>query len=84
MLAGEKYGYVELAKILAVDIAAYAHCKIDLGDSPGYVCSGIVGKLLVEDLGIQFDRPVYLLKPSHVDDALKSLGYPLSAESREK
>jgi len=85
MLAGDKYGYADLVKIFGADLVYYSLGKeLDMGDSPGYVCSELVGKLLAEDLGFKFDRPTHLLKPSHIDDALKSLGYPLSAESKEK
>lgn len=75
-LSGEKYGYLELPKILMSDIV-YNICKqeIKFTNSKGYICSELVGTLLVDDLGIEFNHLLHLLKPSHIDDKLSELGF---------
>lgn len=65
------YGYCELFKILYVD------CHYGLGfgvpdtfNGKGYICSELVGKMLVEYFNYQFKKPLYLLKPNEIHDKL--------------
>lgn len=71
-LAGEKYGYVELIKILSMDLGNYVGLQIKFDDSRGYICSELVGTLCTQDLDIHFDKPLHVLKPVDVEMALKN------------
>lgn len=72
-LAGETYSVVTLGKIFASDVT-YKVCQrtINWKDSPGYICSELVGKLCVEQLKIQFNKPKFLLKPLDIDLGLQN------------
>lgn len=72
-LAGEKYSLITLGKIFASDIT-YKVCQrtINWKDSPGYICSELVGELCIERLKIQFNKPKFLLKPVDIDLGLKN------------
>ena len=70
-LASTKYGYTELVKIFYVDL----HYMLGLGipdtwNSPGYICSELVGKVMVKHLDFKLDKPLYLMKPNEIDQAL--------------
>jgi hypothetical protein len=47
--------------------------KLKLKDSPGYICSELVGKILV-NLGFKIDKPLFLLKPSDIDKIIQDSG----------
>lgn len=75
-LSAEHYGWLELPKIFVSDVAYSCFGRdIHFENSKGYICSELVGTLLTEELGIQFCHPTHLLKPSHIDNKLKSLNY---------
>ncbi len=63
-LSGEDYSKLELAKIFTQDLY-YSICKKQLPfeDSTGYICSELVGKLLIAEFDTTFEKPTYLLKP---------------------
>lgn len=69
-LAGESYGHYELFKILLKDTCDSLgfQCKI-VENSRGYICSELLAELLVE-LGAEFDRPHFLLRPDHIEASL--------------
>ena len=70
-LAGVKYGFIELAKIVIADtVFALTGKSITFSDSKGYICSELVAEI-VATLGIKFDKPLHLIKPSDVDKALE-------------
>ena len=70
-LAGESYSKITLAKIFLSDIIFNITGKvINLGDSPGYICSELVGKICTDRLKISFNKPLFLLKPSYIDTGL--------------
>lgn len=70
-LAGEKYGYLELVKIFVTDIADSLNIKLCTKNSKGYICSELVGKIIVEKLGYTFDKPLFLLKPVDIVETLE-------------
>lgn len=70
-LAGEKYGYLELVKIFSTDVAAGIGIKLCTENSKGYICSELVGKIMVEKLGYTFDKPLFLLKPVDIVETLE-------------
>lgn len=70
-IAGEKYGYLELVKIVLNDLANYFNCELINFDSRGYICSELVGKLMVEHLNFSFNKPLNLLKPIDIIKALE-------------
>jgi hypothetical protein len=72
-LAGEAYGYKELAKIFIKDVCDLFgfQCKI-INNSRGYICSELLAELLLE-LGAKFDRPAFLVRPDHIEEALKQM-----------
>lgn len=67
-LSGEKYGTKELLKIFISDLA-FAICGkvLVFKDSRGYICSELVGELCRDILGINFQKPLFLLKPTDID-----------------
>lgn len=69
-LAGEKYSKIELVQIFLSDIS---NGKIHFEDQPGYICSELMCELL-EDLGIKFDKPKYLVQPGDIVKALEIYG----------
>lgn len=66
-----KYGYSELFKIFLTDIAHSLGIEISTYDGKGYICSELVGKLLIDRLKLKFDKPTHLLKPLDIDLKLK-------------
>ena len=66
-LAGEKYSYIQLFKILINDVCYQLNIKNQIYDSNGYICSELVGTLLKHRLGFIFNVPCYLLKPLDID-----------------
>lgn len=72
-LAGEKYGYVELGQIVYSDIIWNLFKKeIHFKNARGYICSELVGAICKKELGLLFNKPLNLLKPSDIDSALES------------
>lgn len=70
-LSGEKYGYIELAKIVISDIYNNIFKKhLKFKDSPGYICSELVGNFCELFLNVNFKKPLYLLTPRDIDNAL--------------
>jgi len=65
-LAGEKYSKLELLQLFICDLSKG---EIKFQDQPGYICSELMCELL-EDLGIKFDKPKFLMRP---DDIIRSL-----------
>lgn len=65
-LAGESYSKLELLQIFICDISGE---RIKFTDQPGYICSELMCELL-EDVGIKFTKPKYLVRP---DDIIKAL-----------
>lgn len=78
-LSGEGYGYIELLKIFLTDVV-YTVCKHDINTSngKGYICSELVGTLLIDKLKLTFLKPTHLLKPSDIDEKLNLSGFKLS------
>lgn len=70
-LAGESYSQLELLQILLCDISGG---KIRFQDQPGYICSELMCELL-EDLGIKFDKPKFLVRPDDIIRSLESHGF---------
>ncbi len=72
-LAGENYGYVKLLKIAVKDVCDLLsiQCKMIENDR-GYICSELLAELLMQ-LGAQFDRPAFLLRPDHIEQAVVSM-----------
>lgn len=72
-LAGEVYGYSELGKIFISDIFYnITEKEIKFNNGKGYICSELVAKICENDLGIKFNKPKHLLKPSHIDEELEN------------
>jgi hypothetical protein len=65
-LAGEKYSTLQLLQIFISDISGG---KLIFKDQSGYICSELMCELL-EDIGIKFTKPKYLVRP---DDIIKQL-----------
>lgn len=72
-LAGEQYGYSELLKIIVKDLcdSVGIQCKIIKNDR-GYICSELLAELLL-DLGAAFERPTFIIRPDHIEEALKEM-----------
>lgn len=71
-LAGEVYGYSELSKIVIYDIMFKAGLPFETHDGKGYICSELIGSLCIDILGIEFNKPRYLLTPADIDDGLQA------------
>lgn len=69
-LAGEKYSYIELLQIWLHDASGH---NIQFADKRGYICSELMCELLT-DLGIVFDKPKWMIKPSDIVTALEKHG----------
>jgi hypothetical protein len=69
-LAGEKYSKLELLQIFICDISKE---KIIFQDQPGYICSELMCELL-EDIGIKFIKPKFLMRPDDIMKALEIYG----------
>ena len=65
-LAGEKYSQLELLQIWLSDLSGG---KWKFKDQQGYICSELMSALL-ENLGIKFDKPTFLVKPKDIIEAL--------------
>lgn len=78
-LSGEGYGYIELFKIFGTDLIYTLFNKnIITSDSRGYICSELVGTLLIDKLKFKFCTPTHLLKPKHIDKKLEAEGFKLN------
>lgn len=64
--AGDKYGYSELLKIIAYDVAYNLGFKLNFTNSDGYICSELVGNILYHHAGISFHKPYFLLTPNDI------------------
>lgn len=69
-LSGEPYGTMELITIFAKDLLHYLGKDLKTKDGKGYICSELVGSILIDKFGYKFDKPTYLLKPTDIDGAL--------------
>jgi len=70
-LAGEPYSRLTLLKIFLSDIIFYTTGRvINWSNSPGYICSELVGKVCTDRLNIHFNKPIFLLKPNDIDQGL--------------
>ena len=67
-LAGQPYGYLELAKILINDITHRLGFSFKFKDSRGYICSELLADLL-QELGFVFNKPLYLVTPDDIEKA---------------
>lgn len=65
-LAGEKYSKIELIQIFLSDVSGG---RLQFEDQRGYICSELMCELL-EDLGVKFNKPKFLVRP---DDIVKAL-----------
>lgn len=72
-LQGEKYSYWGVVQIAAWDTLHTFGIKASMEDRKGYFCSELVGRICVEDLKIEFEKPTYLLTPSDCDNKLGDL-----------
>lgn len=69
-LAGIDYSVIELFKIFIKDMGDKLGYSINnFENSKGYICSELLGELLI-DLGASFDRPTFLLRPDHIEQAI--------------
>ena len=64
-LAGQSYSILELAQIF---VSGFTSAKF--ADQQGYICSELIGELLV-DLGYNFNKPNYLLTPKDIIETLE-------------
>jgi len=71
-LAGLKYAFGQLPKILIYDIAYKFGKEIKLHDNKGYICSELVGKIMSQYLGFSFLKPLFLVNPKDIDVALSN------------
>lgn len=69
-LAGEKYSTLQLLQILVCDLSKE---KFRFQDQTGYICSELVCEFL-EDIGIKFTKPKYLVRPDDIMKALEIYG----------
>jgi hypothetical protein len=70
-LSGEKYGHCELLKILISDFLHFFIKKdISFKNSKGYICSELVGRILVNQFKFTFNKTLFLLKPNDIEDTL--------------
>lgn len=71
-LSGEKYGYSELFKILAIDACDKLGCKrFTTYDGVGYICSELVGTIMSDLMLVVWSKAKYLLTPKDIEDKLK-------------
>jgi hypothetical protein len=73
-LAGQPYGYLELAKIVISDIARELGINYTPSNGRGYICSELLGTLLIT-LGVNFNKPLHLLSPKDIEKGLLANGY---------
>lgn len=69
-LSGEPYGVMELVVIFIKDLTHYLGIELEAHDGKGYICSELVGKIMIEKFGYKFDKPTFLLKPTDIDEVL--------------
>lgn len=69
-LAGEPYSVLQLLQIAIHDLTKGL---IKFKNQPGYICSELMGELL-KDLGYTFNKPLHLIEPHDIMDALKNKG----------
>jgi hypothetical protein len=72
-LQGEKYSVFQIAQIMFWDTCNTFGIKAGTEDRKGYICSELVGRICVEDLKIEFDKPTWLLTPSDIENKLDTL-----------
>lgn len=65
-LSGEKYSTAELFQIFVSDITKG---RVKFKDQKGYICSELMAEFL-EDFGIQFDKPNFLVRPDDIVNKL--------------
>lgn len=70
LLAGIAYSNKELFKTAFYDIARTFGLKYLPSDDIGYICSELVGKILIEELGYNFEKTTCILNPADIDNAL--------------
>lgn len=70
-LSGEVYGYFELLTIFLMDILNYFNIKVKTYDGKGYICSELIGFLMIKILKVCFTKPTYLLKPLDIELKIK-------------
>jgi hypothetical protein len=68
-LAGVEYSTLELFQILLHDMSKG---RITFEDQHGYICSELICDLL-EDLGIKFSKPKFMMNPKDIMECLKKL-----------
>ena len=66
--AGKPYSKLELLQIWLSDVS---DSKVKVKDRKGFICSELLGALLVE-LNITFQKPLYLLTPKDIMEALEA------------
>ena len=71
-LAGEPYSFISLMQIVAVDICHSLNINVIPQNKPGYICSELVGQFCKEELGINFKKPKYLLRPDDIEEGLET------------
>lgn len=70
-LAGDDYGYKELPTILLSDLCHYLKLPVlQTKDGHGYICSELIGSILIDELGYTSDIPKHLLKPDDIERML--------------
>lgn len=69
-IAGSKYGYMDILKIMGRDICHNLGFEINTSNGNGYICSELAGEVSSRFLGIKYDSPMFLLKPSHIYEKL--------------
>ncbi len=69
-LAGEKYSTLQLLQIF---VCGLSNGKLTFEDQNGYICSELICELL-EDFGIEFSKPKYLVQPDDIIKALEIYG----------
>ncbi len=73
-ISGEPYSKCQLIKIFVSDVIFKLTSKVvSFNDSKGYICSELVGKLCIDELGLKFDKPTFLLKPLDIDLKLQEV-----------
>ena len=70
-IAGDPYSVMELVQIAAVDLCNSLKIDIIPEDKHGYICSELVGQFCTRDLGIEFVKPKYLLRPDDIEHGLE-------------
>ncbi len=69
-LAGDVYDYLDLLMIVKSDISKKLGFDVSTYDGPGYICSELVGKILINEFNFQFSKPTHLLTPKDISESL--------------